>query len=58
MGMSWPTGFRWYEGRALPVALGVAPGVHLVLEKSLRVLPQQVRFPGAGAQGSVGVHGS
>jgi hypothetical protein len=42
-----------YEGRASLVALGVAPGVQLVLEKSLRVLPRQVRFHGARAQGSV-----
>jgi hypothetical protein len=47
-----------HEGRASPVALGVAPGVHFILERLLRVLPRQIRSLGAGARGSVGIRGS
>jgi hypothetical protein len=46
---SWLTGFRCAQRESLAVALGVAPRVHLILERPLRVLPRQIGSLGSGA---------
>jgi hypothetical protein len=58
MSASWQTGSGWLQRTSPGSGSWFAAGIHLVLERSLRALPRQVRSPWAGARGHVGTRRS